>query len=102
MARDAVVHLTGVEARGTVGSLRVQTRNTVDALSKALCRSDELGAVIRAHLFVEHEVNEFIGARMPAGAFEALDLEYSAKVKLALALGLDRSFKGPLNSLGNM
>lgn len=72
-------------------------------LNEALLNEDELGMIVRAHLHIEREVTEFIRARLsPPEALPALDLEYSGRVKLALALGLSCEFKKALNFVGTL
>jgi hypothetical protein len=77
----------------------------LNALANALTAEDELGAAIRGHLYVEHELNEFIKARLPAEAFEALiavRFEYDKKITLAVSLGLPSEFKSPLRKMGEI
>jgi hypothetical protein len=62
----------------------------INALAAALTAEDELGAAIRGHLYVEHELNEFIKARLPQEAFEALTavrFEYDKKSLLEMDRG---------------
>jgi hypothetical protein len=77
----------------------------ISALAEALTAEDELGAVIRGHLYIEHELNEFIKARLPLEAFEALTamrIEYDKKITLAVSLGLPSEFKNALRKLGEI
>jgi hypothetical protein len=73
------------------------------AFVRALLEEDELGMVVRAHIHIEHQLIEFLRARLdPPEALDALDLDYSGRVKFALALGLSHDFKPALASLGTL
>ena len=62
---------------------------------------DELGAVIRAHLHVEAELNELLNAMTPAPKhLESMNLRYAKKAQLACALGLSEEYLQPLQKLG--
>lgn len=73
------------------------------AFHAALMGEDELGAVVRAHIHIEHELIEFIRARLsPPDALDAISLDYSGRVKLAIALGLPKEMQAPLNFIGTL
>lgn len=73
------------------------------AFQEALLGDDELGVVIRAHIYVEHELIAFIRATMsPPEALDAIKLDYEGRVKLAMALGLPAHFKPALSFLGTL
>jgi hypothetical protein len=80
----------------------VNTQERMDGLVKALTSEDMLGSVIRIHLYIEFELNTFIQGRLPAGAFEALRLEYFKKIDLAIALGLPADLKSLLRKVGEI
>lgn len=74
-----------------------------DAYLKVLQGEDILGVVIRAHIYIEHELNDLLDAAVadPA-ALKALNLDYSGKVILAAALGLDPTFRPMLSCVGKL
>ncbi len=75
-----------------------------DELSKALIEErDELGVVLRAQLYIENKLDELLLSMIPKPEhFHQMQLNYSAKVKLACALGFDSDFKGMLLALGSI
>lgn len=75
----------------------------LDAFTAVLLGEDTLGVVIRAHIYIEHQLIEFIEARMSSPeVIDALDLTYTRRVKLALALGLPSEFKAQLHFIGTL
>lgn len=75
----------------------------VEMLSKLLAEGDEIGAVIRSHIMVENELIALAEHALPnPKALNRIGLDYSGRVQLALALGLDQSFQAPLTSLGSI
>lgn len=79
-----------------------QFDETLIALIRALTGEDTLGAVIRGHLYIENELEQFIRLRLPDGAYDALNLSYSAKVRLAVGLGLPEARRGALEEVGRI
>jgi hypothetical protein len=75
---------------------------TLVALVEALNKQDTLGAVIRAHLYIENELEQFIRLRLPGGAYDALNLSYSAKVRLAGGLGYPKEGVATLEEIGRI
>src|SRR5258708_1065128 len=71
----------------------------IDAFLTTLLSEDELGVVVRAHIHIEHELEKFLCAALE-NPNELGRLEYSARVRLALACGLRADLKGPLNAFG--
>jgi hypothetical protein len=73
-------------------------------LSDALRSEDDLGKMVRAHIHIEHELQDIIFFAAPnptqLKAFE--NIEYSEKVRLALILGLNSELKPPLNAIGTL
>lgn len=60
------------------------------AFFEALSGEDDLGMVIRGHIHIEHELQEFIIAAAPRPSEIRLsDFDYAGKLRLALALGLE-------------
>jgi hypothetical protein len=75
---------------------------TLISLVQTLQVEDDLGAVIRAHLFVENELEQFISLRMPGPVDGVLAANYRAKVNLSVALGLPPARKGALEQIGKI
>jgi hypothetical protein len=72
-------------------------------LTENLMGEDELGVVVRAHIHIEHELTEFIKARLyPPTALEAIRLDYSGRIRLALTLGLPPELKPALQFVGTL
>ena len=66
---------------------------------RALRNEDELGMIVRAHIVLEYELEQFTAAILPVPT-ELGKMEYSAKLRLAFACGLRTDVKGPLRALG--
>lgn len=69
----------------------------------ALGGEDDLGAVIRTHLFIENFLNMFLG--LLCDDFSYLDkknLDYETRVNLAIALGLKKEHAGGLKAIGSL
>ena len=78
-----------------------ETKQIVREFSKALLGQDELGVIIRAHIYIESEIDEYL--KFSLHNYEQLErIEYSMKVRIALACGLREDLKAPLNALGKM
>lgn len=68
-----------------------------------LLREDELGAVIRAHLYIEYFTDQIVELIVPnTENLKPLKLDFNGKVNLITALGVDSDIKKPLSALGNM
>jgi hypothetical protein len=77
------------------------TNTSQHDLIKVLMGEDELGAVIRAHLLVESELLRLFELLTPYPKhIDKLNLGYSKKVDLALALGLNSQYGPPLKKFG--
>ena len=76
----------------------------VKGLLVAFATEDDLGAVIRAHIHIEHELQELIFFAAPNSTqlkrFE--EMEFSEKVQLALVLGLQPNLKAALKAAGTL
>jgi hypothetical protein len=69
----------------------------------ALIREDELGAVIRAQVYLEHELLGFVHKRVAApAALTRADLSFARLVRFALALGLPSEFAKPLHAFARV
>jgi hypothetical protein len=65
-----------------------------------LLRQDELGAVVRAQIYIEHVLIEFIASRPDAP--KTVGLSFSQLVTLALKLGLPQQFNQPLRAFARI
>jgi hypothetical protein len=74
------------------------------ALGAVLTTDDDLGKVVRAHIYIEHELQDFIFFAAPSSAhLKRFDhMEFSEKVRLALVLGLNAELKPALTAVGNL
>jgi len=82
--------------------LDVESLNMLTGLVRALSSEDTLGAVVRVHLYIENELEQFIRLRLPEGAYNALKLTYSAKIRLAGGLGYPKSGVATLEQVGKI
>jgi hypothetical protein len=74
-----------------------------DNLKTALEGEDDLGVVIRSHIIVEQYLNQLIESMMvDISSYRSVEIDYHSKVKLAVALGLNKRFAPFLNSLGTL
>lgn len=68
---------------------------------RALLGEDEIGVVVRSHIFVEANINEYLELVTSAPEYLAkAGLRYQQRVLLACALGFDSRFKAALLGLG--
>jgi hypothetical protein len=76
----------------------------VRALRAVLTGEDDLGKVVRAHIYIEHELQDliFFAAPNPDQLVRFDNMEFSKKVRLALVLGLDAELKAGLTAVGNL
>ena len=71
------------------------------AFFAALRGEDELGMVLRAHTHIESVLRRLIAELVAdASALAQVKLDYSDKVNLAVALGLENEYSKPLLALG--
>jgi hypothetical protein len=63
---------------------------------------DILAAVVRWHLHIEYQLVQFVQACLPAPDELGSRTTYSGLVRLALACGLRKDLKAPLNALGSL
>lgn len=96
---------TAEEKLATLGDLLHERRKKkIEALAAVLRAEDDLGKIVRAHIHIEHELQELIFFAAPKPAhLKAFDkMEFSEKVQLALVLGLNAELKPALNAMGNL
>jgi hypothetical protein len=67
----------------------------------ALFGEDDLGVVVRTHIYIESGVNSILEQLIPFPE-ELPRLRYEQKLKLCCAMGLDKSLLSPLKELGNL
>ena len=73
------------------------------AFIKALLAEDELGSVIRSHLYIEAQLSAFLELTVPQPIFLIhLKLSYAQKIDLACCLGFDTQFRGALKQIGKL
>lgn len=73
------------------------------AFIKALLAEDELGCVIRSHLYIEAQIDRYLDlAVVDPKYLKDLDLSYAKKVDLLCCLGFDAQFRGALKRLGKL
>jgi hypothetical protein len=79
-------------------------RRRLESLSTALRNEDDLGKVVRAHIHIEHELQDFIffGSPVPDQLKSFDTMEFTDKVQLALLLGLTPDLKAALNATGRL
>ena len=74
-----------------------------DKLLKVLLGQDELGVVVRSHIYIEEYIDQFLILMTDKNEYiEKMNLDFSNKLRLALALGLDEELHKPLVSLSNI
>lgn len=75
----------------------------IQELTTDLFREDEMGAVVRAHIRIENLLIQTIECLLPHPKhLKKLNLDYDARVTLALALGLKEQFGPPFRALGKL
>jgi len=68
-----------------------------------LMREDELGMVIRAHIHVEAQLIRLLEALVPyPESLDKMNLDYSQRVNLSIAMGLKPEQAPPLRALGSI
>jgi hypothetical protein len=68
-----------------------------------LLKEDELGSVIRAHLYIEYFVDQIIQLIVPyPDKLKPLNLDFHGKINLLMALGVDPEIKKPLSIFGGL
>ena len=78
-------------------------RDVVGAFSKDLSSEDEMGAVVRAHIWLENMVVQFVECFLPDPShLKSLSLDYDSYVGLALACGLNKDFGPVLRAMGSL
>jgi hypothetical protein len=73
----------------------------IEIFFTAILGEDDLGVVIRAHIHVESELTKYIASALPEPS-ELGRMDYSARLRLALACGLPKDLKAPLNAIGTL
>src|SRR5712672_181774 len=69
----------------------------------AMRSEDDLGLIVRGHIFVEHQIREFISVAAPKpDLFKFSDFDYFSTVRIAFILGLDAEFHRSLPALGSL
>jgi hypothetical protein len=81
----------------------ITIRSDEDEFQTALQGEDELGVVVRAHIYIEASLNELL-EELSASIkhIEKMNLEYSQRVSLAVAIGLLPQYESPLRAIGTL
>jgi hypothetical protein len=84
--------------------LEERRRRRLESLAAALRNDDDLGKVVRAHIHIEHELQDLIFFAAPKpNQLKSFDkMEFSEKVHLALVLGLNADLKPALTATGTL
>jgi hypothetical protein len=72
-----------------------------DGFVDHLFAEDELGLVVRAHIYIEASLNDFIAVRVVKPE-ELPRLHYESRLRLAVALGLNKELFQSLKLLGDI
>jgi hypothetical protein len=74
-----------------------------ESFQNAIFDKDDLGCVIRAHLHIEYEFALLLKELVPnMKSLDKMHLDFSAKIQLAIALGIDEVRLKPLVALSNI
>ena len=69
----------------------------------ALLNEDDIGKIIRTHIYIESLINDFIRKAVSRpGHIKKLNLDYFGCVNLALCLGLSEDLQKPLHAIGKI
>lgn len=79
-----------------------QRKAEVASWAEAVASGDDLGAVIRSHLYLERELNHFNEACVDPAVLKVFKPRYHQKIRLAIALGLPKHFEAPLACIGDI
>ena len=75
----------------------------LDELLNILLNEDELGAVIRSHIFIEQHIDHFLSIAVSNPDYlDKINIDFSNKIKLAVALGMNEEVYKPLNAITNI
>jgi hypothetical protein len=92
-----------VESKTFQGLVLERFKRKFQALMAAVVDQDTLGAVLKGHIHIEHELEEVLTFAASAPVhLKISSMEFSEKVQLALVLGLNDKLKSPLNALGKL
>jgi len=68
-----------------------------------LAIEDDLGAILRMHIFIEHELKEYIWTVAPRPEqMKFSTYDYAATLQLAFLLGLNAELKAALSTIGGL
>lgn len=94
---------SGLTAALYIQKKRIVTDEPDPCWQEALLSEDDIGKVVRTHLYVESLVNEFLSEFVPHPKHvKPMRLDYCGKVHLALAIGLPEKLKGMLLRIGGL
>jgi hypothetical protein len=79
------------------------TENINPEFFDALLAEDDVGCVIRSHLYVEAQINRYLElAVVDQKYLRKLNLNYAKKVELLCCLGFDAKFREALKKIGSV
>lgn len=80
-----------------------ESHEASNILRDALLSEDDIGKVIRTHLYIESLVNNFVSISVTRpDHIKPMKLDYFGTVHLALATGLTEDLKAPLLQIGTL
>jgi hypothetical protein len=72
-------------------------------MSNILLNDDELGAVVRAHILIEQYIDHYLSLAVSNNDYlNKMNIDFSNKTKLAVAMGLDEEIYKPINAITNI
>jgi hypothetical protein len=91
------------DRRDRKGELMPDPQGPVDRLISDLFREDELGVVVRAHIHIEARLLELLALLVTdTNYLDKMNLEFSQRVNLSVALGLKAEHAPALLALGTL
>jgi hypothetical protein len=93
-------HFAGGYGGGGLNDIVARTAKLNRDFYVAMRSEDDLGLIVRGHIFVEHQVREYIAVAAPKpDLFKFSDFDYFSTVRIAFILGLDAEFHRSLPAL---
>lgn len=81
--------------------MRGQSSEDVSDFYKTMANGDDLAVVVKGAIYIEQQLARLIEVNLMYPS-ELGQMEYSSRVKLAIAIGVDPSYKSSLNAIGNL
>lgn len=81
----------------------IAARSEDEEFQAVLQGEDELGVVVRAHIYIESSLNTLLESLLVSPKhLEKMNLDFSQRVSLSVALGLRPQYESPLLALGTL